>query len=131
MKEKGEMTFGERNNVIILKAKTSRTVAETFADNVTGNILSPTVRVTARDSISFSPAQILSLLIEESWLSILIVVFLFFTISICCTAHFFSVNYYLNSDMYACTVSPVQHHSPIGQIGNTADISYFKIGKIA
>jgi len=63
--ERKRGTFGERNDVVILEAKTTGAVAEALTDDVSNGILPPTVRVTARDCICFSPAHKLCLPIEE------------------------------------------------------------------
>lgn len=83
----GLTSFGERDDVIILKAKTARTVAETLADDVASGIFPPTVRVTARDSISFSPTQLLSLLIKEPWPYHILLIFFIILPLTCFLAH--------------------------------------------
>ena len=50
-------TFGKGNDVIVLVAEAADAVEETFADNVTGGVFAPPLRVTAGDGISLAPTD--------------------------------------------------------------------------
>lgn len=52
--------------MVIFKAKAAKTIEEAFADNVTGGVFAPPLRVAARDDVSFSPAKGLCFGVEAS-----------------------------------------------------------------
>lgn len=64
---KKNVTFGKRDDMIILVAEATKAVEEAFADNVTGGVFTPPFWVTAGYSISLCPADALCLCVELSW----------------------------------------------------------------
>lgn len=62
----GDLTFGERDDVVVLIAETAMAVPEALADDVTRGILAPPLGVAAAHHICLLPALSLGLGIEES-----------------------------------------------------------------
>lgn len=60
-------TFGERDDVIVFKAKASLTIAEAFADDVTGGIFTPPFRMSSGDYFGFGPTEFFDHGVEEPW----------------------------------------------------------------
>lgn len=51
--------------MIVLVAEAAEAVVETFADNVTGGVFAPPLRVTTKDSISLGPTDSLGVRVEN------------------------------------------------------------------
>ena len=60
-RERVRGTFGEGDNVVVLKAEAALAVAEALADDVTGGVLAPPFWVSSWDYLCICPALVLRL----------------------------------------------------------------------